>query len=70
MKTAENEKKKKAKQKRILCCEREDKMSFELRANARVGSSIIVLTGAYYLVRFHIRSWLYIFQQGHCRRVI
>ena len=63
-------KKKKAKKKESYAVQREDKMSFELRANARVGSSIIVLTGAYYLVRFHIRSWLYIFQQGHCRRVI
>ena len=33
----------------------EDKMSFGLRTDERVGSSIIVLTGAYYLVKFNIR---------------
>ena len=60
---------KKQNKKESHAVEREGKMSFELRTDERVGSSITVLTGAYYLVRFTITSWLYIFQQGHCRRV-
>lgn len=43
MKTKENEKKQNKKESYAV---NEDKMSFELRADERVGSSIIVLTGS------------------------